>query len=64
MQPYRLNGALVIDTSEVATDTIDYVATDPTGLTSISTRTVITEAAALPPAASSTPDAIASSTAQ
>jgi hypothetical protein len=44
-----LNGALasniVIDTSTVATDTIDYVATDQTGLTSTSTRTVIVETA-------------------
>jgi hypothetical protein len=41
---YFLNGALVsnivIDTSEAATDTIQYVATDPTGLTATSTRTV------------------------
>ena len=40
-----LNGALVsnivIDTSAAATDTIDYVATDPTGNTATSTRTVI-----------------------
>jgi hypothetical protein len=40
-----LNGALVsdivLDTSESATDTIDYVVTDPTGLTSTSTRTII-----------------------
>ncbi len=34
-----------IDTSQVATDTIDYVATDQTGLTSTSTRTVIIEPA-------------------
>ena len=50
-----LNGTLVsnvdIDTSQVATDTIDYVATDTDGLTATSTRTVIIEAAA---AASST----------
>jgi hypothetical protein len=43
-----LNGTLVsnivIDTSEVATDTIDYIATDSTGLTATSTRTVIIEA--------------------
>ena len=73
---YFLNGTLVsdivIDTSKVATDTIDYVAADPTGLTSTSTRTVIIEAAALPSpppapvilAASSSPATIASSTAQ
>ena len=44
-----LNGALVsdiiIDTSLVATDTIDYVAADQNGLTSTSTRTVIVESA-------------------
>jgi len=43
-----LNGSLVsniaIDTSQVATDTIDYVATDTNGFTS--TRTVIIESAA------------------
>ena len=42
-----LNGLLtsniVIDTSAVATDTIDYVATDQTGLTATSTRTIIVE---------------------
>jgi hypothetical protein len=52
---YFLNGALVsnivIDTSEGATDTIDYVATDTWGNTSTSTRTVFIEAAA-PTAAS------------
>jgi len=45
-----LNGMLVsnivIDTSEVATDTIDCVATDENGLTATSTRTVIIEPAA------------------
>jgi hypothetical protein len=69
-----LNGTLtsdiVIDTSQVATDTVQYVATDPSGLTSTSTRTVIIEPALtpspLPPsaAASSTPEATASSTVQ
>jgi hypothetical protein len=43
-----LNGALVsnilIDTSQVATDTIDYVPTDTWGNTATSTRTVIIEA--------------------
>jgi len=34
-----------LDTSQAATDTIDYVATDQSGLTSTSTRTVIVEAA-------------------
>jgi hypothetical protein len=52
-----LNGTLVsnitIDTSQVATDTIDYVATDNDGLTATSTRTVLIE-----------PTAAASSTAQ
>ena len=32
-----------IDTSEVATDTVQYVATDTAGLTSTSTRTVLIE---------------------
>jgi hypothetical protein len=40
-----LNSALisdiVLDTSAVATDTIQYVVTDPTGLTATSTRTII-----------------------
>jgi hypothetical protein len=43
-----LNGTLVsniaIDTSQLATDTIDYVATDTDGLTAASTRTVLIEA--------------------
>lgn len=43
-----LNGTLVsnivLDTNQVATDTIDYVATDSDGLTATSTRTVIIEA--------------------
>jgi hypothetical protein len=43
-----LDGALVsnivIDTSQTATDTIDYVATDTRGNTSTSTRTVLIEA--------------------
>jgi hypothetical protein len=47
-----LNGTLVsnitIDTSQVATDTIDYVVTDSAGLTSTSTRTVIIEPATAP----------------
>jgi hypothetical protein len=45
-----LNGveapSITVDTSEVATDTIDYVATDTWGNTSTSSRTVIIEAAA------------------
>jgi hypothetical protein len=44
-----LNGILMspiqLDTSELATDTIDYVATDQSGLTATSTRTVIIQAA-------------------
>jgi len=44
---YFLNGVLVsnivLDTSAVATDTIDYVATDSAGNTATSTRTVIVE---------------------
>jgi hypothetical protein len=44
-----LNGKLVsdiaIDTSAAATDTIDYVATDPIGATATSTRAVIVGAA-------------------
>jgi hypothetical protein len=56
-----LNGTLVsnivIDTSQVATDTIDYVATDQNGLTATSTRTVLIEAAASSVAAATTTDA-------
>jgi hypothetical protein len=61
-----LNGTLVsnivLDTSQVATDTIDYVAADSTGLTSTSTRTVLIQAPSIVPTdnASST----ATSTAQ
>ena len=40
-----LSGSILIDTSQVATDTIDYVATDTWGNTATSTRTVIIEAA-------------------
>jgi hypothetical protein len=47
-----LNGALVsnivLETSAVATDTIDYVVTDPTGLTATSTRLVIIDPASIP----------------
>jgi hypothetical protein len=35
---------ILIDTSAVATDTIDYVATDTWGNTATSTRTVVIEA--------------------
>lgn len=48
-----------IDTSQAATDTIDYVATDQNGLTSTSTRTVIIEAPSSPgntASSSTTPD--------
>jgi hypothetical protein len=58
-----LNGTLVsnilIDTSQAATDTIDYVATDSNGLTATSTRTVIVEAVTI---ASSTASSTATST--
>ncbi|HEY5382965.1 MAG TPA: hypothetical protein VIJ88_00170, partial [Candidatus Paceibacterota bacterium] len=40
-----LESQIVIDTSQVATATIDYVATDTWGNTATSTRTVIIEAA-------------------
>ena len=40
-----LSGNILIDASQVATDTIEYVATDTWGNTSTSTRTVIVEAA-------------------
>ncbi len=53
-----LNGTLtsniVIDTTEAATDTIQYVATDTAGLAATSTRTVLIEAAASTATASST----------
>jgi hypothetical protein len=35
---------IIIDTTQVATDTIDYVATDTWGSTATNTRTVIIEA--------------------
>jgi Domain of unknown function (DUF5011) len=61
-----LNGTLVsnivIDTSSVATDTIDYVATDSTGLTSTSTRTILIEPTAVAPATSPSAANTASST--
>jgi hypothetical protein len=38
-----LNSNIVIDTTQAATDTTDYVATDQSRLTSTSTRTVIIE---------------------
>ena len=53
-----LSGNIVIDTSQAATDTIDYVATDTWGNTSTSTRTIIISA----PTASNTLSASASST--
>jgi hypothetical protein len=47
-----LNGALVsdivLDTSAAATDTVQYVVTDPTGLTATSTRTILIEPPATP----------------
>jgi hypothetical protein len=39
-----LSGNILIDTTQVATDTIDYVATDTWGNTATSTRTIIIEA--------------------
>jgi endosialidase-like protein/surface protein with Ig-like domain len=59
-----LNGTLasniVIDTSQPATDTIDYVATDQNGVTATSTRIVIVQA----PVESSSPSATSSITVQ
>jgi hypothetical protein len=40
--------AVQLDTTQAATDTIQYVATGQSGLTSTSTRTVIIEAADAP----------------
>jgi len=40
-----LSGSILIDTSQVATDTIEYVAIDTWGNTSTSTRTAIVEVA-------------------
>jgi hypothetical protein len=64
---YFLNGALVsnivIDTSAAASDTIDYVATDTSGLTATSIRTVIILAASsTPPTSPPTDTSTASST--
>jgi hypothetical protein len=66
--------SMQIDTSTVATDTIDYVATDQTGLASTSTRTVIvrapdsapspTEVVINPNVATTSPSAAATSTTQ
>jgi hypothetical protein len=50
---------IVLDTSAVATDTIDYVATDPTGVAATSTRTIIVEPVVAP---SSAPNDSATST--
>jgi hypothetical protein len=48
-----LNGSLTsniaIDTTQPATDSIDYVATDQSGLTSTSTRTIIIESPSIIP---------------
>ncbi len=64
---YFLNGRLVsdivIDTTHVTTDTVDYVATDPAGLTATSSRLIViaTAVPSSPPplvAASSTPASI------
>ncbi len=51
-----------IDTSQAATDTIDYVATDKNGLTSTSTRTVIVEAPTSSPTDGTAADDTATST--
>jgi hypothetical protein len=54
-----LNGApvsnIILDTSQAATDTINYVATDQAGLTATSTRTVIVSSLAQVDTASTTP---------
>jgi Domain of unknown function (DUF5011) len=55
---------ILLDTSGVATDTIDYVATDSVGLTSTSTRTILIEAAAPTSAVQATSSTEATSTAQ
>jgi hypothetical protein len=44
-----LTGNILINASQVATDTIDYVATDTWGNTATSTRTVIIQAASSSP---------------
>ena len=64
-----LNGMLtsniVVDTSAVATDTIDYVVTDTNGITATSTLTVIVEAPTSPaPPISNATTSAATSTAQ
>jgi hypothetical protein len=64
-----LNGMLtsniVVDTSAVATDTIDYVVTDSNGITATSTRTVIVEAPTSPaPPSSNATTSVATSTTQ
>ena len=58
-----LESPIELDTSAAATDTIAYVVTDSQGLTSTSTRTVIVEPAAAPPASPPTPSIDASSSA-
>jgi hypothetical protein len=45
----RLVSNIIIDTSTVATDTIDYVATDQSGLAATSTRTVVIESPSIAP---------------
>jgi hypothetical protein len=57
-----LNKPAVI--SSQATDTIDYVATDGTGLTATSTRVVLIEAAASAAAANAASSTAATSTSQ
>jgi hypothetical protein len=53
-------GALVINTSRVATDTVQYVAADPTGLTSMITIRVLVGAATPRSSPTSTFDATSS----
>ena len=57
-----LESPIELDTSAAATDTIAYVVTDSQGLTSTSTRTVIVEPAAAPPAVPASVDASSSAT--
>ncbi len=60
-----LNGVAMnpiqLDTTQTATDTIDYVVTDQSGLTSTSTRTVVIQAPITPVATASTTTATSSS---
>jgi hypothetical protein len=55
MNKQTLASNIVINTTQVATDTIDYVATDQSGLTATSTRTIIIQAPANNNQATTTP---------